>query len=274
LIHFYKRINAIMAGNSKILTTILLLVGYTNAEGSGNWTTDCIKISMDAKLQLNTDAADTNKTVTVDIPATAVVSKDESSCNYKNISQRLTLTWEDADPDRQGETLNRNFTIEFSQNTTTNFYGVSRINGVYELRTVNETDPKTNSSALVKYYVSFTTFTLDVWQFGVSLNRSYTCGDVGLMTLEAELHKSNENAGDPGERLANGNFTATNVHFDAFRPSDVTEDKFQTASDCSYRPSDVVPIIVGCALAGMVVMVLVAYMVGRSRSRARGYQSV
>ena len=40
------------------------------------------------------------------------------------------------------------------------------------------------------------------------------------------------------------------------------------------RPNDVVPIIVGCALAGMVVMVLVAYMVGRSRSRARGYQSV
>ena len=40
------------------------------------------------------------------------------------------------------------------------------------------------------------------------------------------------------------------------------------------RPNDVVPIIVGCALAGMVVMVLVAYMVGRSRSRARGYMSV
>ena len=49
---------------------------------------------------------------------------------------------------------------------------------------------------------------------------------------------------------------------------------FQTPMDCSYRPNDVVPIIVGCALAGMVVMVLIAYMVGRSRSRARGYQSV
>merc|ERR1719429_934149 len=122
---------------------------------------------------------------------------------------------------------------------STKNYGVSRINGVYELRTANETDPKANTSSLVKYYVSFTTFSLDVWQFGVSLNKSYTCGDIGLMTLEAELHKSNEKTGDPGEKLANGNFTATNVHFDAFRSSDVTDGVFQVAADCSYRPSDV-----------------------------------
>ena len=49
---------------------------------------------------------------------------------------------------------------------------------------------------------------------------------------------------------------------------------FSFHSNIFRRPNDVVPIIVGCALAGMVVMVLVAYMVGRSRSRARGYQSV
>ena len=49
---------------------------------------------------------------------------------------------------------------------------------------------------------------------------------------------------------------------------------FSFLTNIFRRPNDVVPIIVGCALAGMVVMVLVAYMVGRSRSRARGYQSV
>ena len=49
---------------------------------------------------------------------------------------------------------------------------------------------------------------------------------------------------------------------------------FNFCKNIFRRPNDVVPIIVGCALAGMVVMVLVAYMVGRSRSRARGYQSV
>lgn len=38
--------------------------------------------------------------------------------------------------------------------------------------------------------------------------------------------------------------------------------------------TDVVPIAVGGALAGLVIIVLIAYLVGRKRSRARGYQSV
>lgn len=37
--------------------------------------------------------------------------------------------------------------------------------------------------------------------------------------------------------------------------------------------SDVVPIAVGCALAGLVVIVLIAYLVGRRR-RSAAYQSV
>ena len=74
-----------------------------------------------------------------------------------------------------------------------------------------------------------------------------------------------EKGGDPGEKLANATFTATLVQFNAFRPLTIPDSVFQTASDCNYRPNDIVPIIVGCALAGMVVMVLIAYMVGRSR---------
>jgi len=38
--------------------------------------------------------------------------------------------------------------------------------------------------------------------------------------------------------------------------------------------TDVVPIAVGASLAGLVVIVLIAYLLGRRRSRARGYQSV
>ena len=117
-----------------------------------------------------TEKTNPHKMVTGNILRSAKMSKDES-CKYKNISQRLTLVWKDEDPDRQGESLSRNITIEFKQNTGTNYYGVSRINRVYELKIANETDPKTNSSCLVKYYVSFTTFTLDPWQLGVPLNR-------------------------------------------------------------------------------------------------------
>lgn len=40
------------------------------------------------------------------------------------------------------------------------------------------------------------------------------------------------------------------------------------------RTSDLVPIIVGCALAGLVIVVLVAYLIGRARAKRQGYASV
>jgi hypothetical protein len=50
-----------------------------------------------------------------------------------------------------------------------------------------------------------------------------------------------------------------------------------TATDCpadKVITSDIVPIAVGCALAALVIVVLVAYLIGRRRARQRGYQSV
>lgn len=38
--------------------------------------------------------------------------------------------------------------------------------------------------------------------------------------------------------------------------------------------NDIVPIAVGCALAALVVIVLIAYVIGRRRNRARGYESM
>jgi len=51
--------------------------------------------------------------------------------------------------------------------------------------------------------------------------------------------------------------------------------QFDSAIDCkSTEISDVVPIAVGAALAGLVVIVLIAYFIGRRRSRRLAYQSV
>ena len=44
--------------------------------------------------------------------------------------------------------------------------------------------------------------------------------------------------------------------------------------DCDYKPNDIVPIAVGVALAVLVIVVLIAYLVGRRRHRQRGYLSV
>lgn len=40
------------------------------------------------------------------------------------------------------------------------------------------------------------------------------------------------------------------------------------------RTSDIVPIVVGACLAGLVVIVLIAYLIGRARARRQGYASV
>ena len=39
------------------------------------------------------------------------------------------------------------------------------------------------------------------------------------------------------------------------------------------KPSDVIPIAVGCALAGLVLIVLIAYVIGRRKSHS-GYEKV
>jgi len=251
----------------------------------GNWTVDgCILVRMAAQISLHPDKTLLNKTVIEDIPVSATVGPQSSCQPQTNNTQQFVLQWSQDDPNIPGGVLNRNLTLLFSLNKTTtpHSYGVSKINAVYELRTynktVNETDPKMNKTTEVNItvtdYISMSTFLMSPSQFIVPENRSYLCMDAGSETLIAELHNTAEGGGAPGEKLANATLTAKLVQFDAFRPSSIPDGVFQTPSDCSYRPNDVVPIIVGCALAGMVVMVLVAYMVGRSRSRARGYMSV
>jgi len=70
--------------------------------------------------------------------------------------------------------------------------------------------------------------------------------------------------------------TLSKVQIDAFRGANVTKDAFQEESLCdSGSPgNDLIPIIVGCVLAGMVVIVLVAYLIGRRYQAATPYQNL
>merc|ERR1711892_512829 len=75
-------------------------------------------------------------------------------------------------------------------------------------------------------------------------------------------------------------FTATltlsKVQIDAFRGVNVSKNAFQEESLCdSGSPgNDLIPIIVGCVLAAMVVVVLVAYLIGRRYQAATPYQNL
>ncbi|XP_056145358.1 lysosome-associated membrane glycoprotein 1b [Lampris incognitus] len=58
------------------------------------------------------------------------------------------------------------------------------------------------------------------------------------------------------------------------QPFGLTGDQFGAAEECQLDEDDMlIPIIVGAALAGLVLIVLVAYLIGRKRSHA-GYQTI
>lgn len=65
----------------------------------------------------------------------------------------------------------------------------------------------------------------------------------------------------------------SHVQLEAFHTKPTHE--FSAAKDCeSSETPDIVPIAVGIALAALVVVVLIAYLVARRRSQARGYTSM
>ncbi|XP_035532391.1 lysosome-associated membrane glycoprotein 1b [Morone saxatilis] len=58
------------------------------------------------------------------------------------------------------------------------------------------------------------------------------------------------------------------------QPFGLTGDNFGAAEECQLDEDDMlIPIIVGAALAGLVLIVLLAYLIGRKRSHA-GYQTI
>jgi len=242
----------------------------------GNWTVDnCIIARMAAQVKIF-PIPNNETSLTVDIPTTAVAAGD---CNpLDNTTQKLILMWTEPQKDNATIILNRNATITFFKNVTANDYGVQKMEMVYETRhfmkpVKNVTSNTTDNLPAIEY-VSMTTYAFASTQFATPLNRSFLCSDVGKIDLEARLDDTLTPTSQSGVKLSNATVTATRVELDAFRAKDVRPNQFQIPLDCAFHPNDVVPIIVGCALAGLVVLVLIAYLVGRRKSRARGYQSV
>jgi len=255
-----------------VATSTLAAVEPPSGPSMGNWTVNhCIVVNMAGKLSISkTDNA--TEAVEVNVPATANATGE---CNPNN--QTITLSWTEAEP-KTKNILHRNLTILFLRNDTATppVYGVKNIAGVYETMYFqkNVTVDNTTKEETFVQYVGFTTFSFPKLELQTPVNRSYLCLNIGKFSMHAERHDSSEAGGAPGELVANSTFTAQNVQFDAFRPDNIPSNILQTPLDCSFRPSDVVPIVVGCALAGTVLLVLIAYLVGRRRNRARGYQSV
>ncbi|GFQ71557.1 uncharacterized protein TNCT_277641 [Trichonephila clavata] len=74
--------------------------------------------------------------------------------------------------------------------------------------------------------------------------------------------------------MGNATMEIYNIQIQAFGAA--KEDGFNTAQECEADDvvSDVIPIVVACTLAALIILVLIAYLVGRRRSRQKGYTSV
>ena len=128
---------------------------------------------LSSRIYLKPDQANPNTTLIMDIPATAAVS-NQSSCDLpgsQGTQQILVLEWSDKDPDREDATLDRSFTFLFNINTTTGHYGVSKIDGVFEIKSSNGIDPKTKQTTVIKDIISITTFTMNALAFSVEINK-------------------------------------------------------------------------------------------------------
>ncbi|KAL0127968.1 hypothetical protein PUN28_003313 [Cardiocondyla obscurior] len=213
---------------------------------TGKWqvkenNTVCILIQMAGQLNISYINANNMSSYRVlDIPSNGTVT---GTCG--KTEQNLTLWWHSPN-----KTATNNFEIHFLKNETGKDYTIHH----FEISLAAEEFPNDNSNKTV-------TLVTATPQFQTGLSNSYRC------YKEQKL-----NLFDQGTNLTEGFLKVTNLQFQAFRSDNNTI--FGLAKDCSFDTPDIVPITVGCALAGMVVIVLIAYLVGRRRSQARGYLSM
>jgi lysosomal-associated membrane protein 1/2 len=96
--------------------------------------------------------------------------------------------------------------------------------------------------------------------FKIPSNFSYHCNREQVLNATSDIKN---------ERFV----VLSKVQFEAFK-NDNTK-KFSLAKDCdSNIKPDIVPIAVGLSLIALIIIVLIAFIVGRRRSQARGYLNI
>ncbi|XP_041640942.1 lysosome-associated membrane glycoprotein 1a [Cheilinus undulatus] len=126
--------------------------------------------------------------------------------------------------------------------------------------TLNSTNNKYHLSAIT-LLANWSDMTAPFWASNTSLDylrstlgRSYMCNTEQTLTVVPTF--------------------SLNTFRVQVQPFEVTTNQFATAEECLMDQTQMlIPIIVGAALAGLVLIVLIAYLIGRKRSHA-GYQTI
>lgn len=191
-------------------------------------------------VQFNITYPAVNKTfpyIIFDIPVDNETTTVSGNCG--KLEQVLSLVW------FSKNTSIGNMSLHFKKNETTTSFSLHHLEVVFPA-----TDfPNTilNQSMVLMH---------ESTNYTAGLTNSYRC-----------LKKQSLNLMNNGTN--SGTITITGLQFEAFKTDNSSI--FGLAKDCAFETTDVVPIAVGCALAGLVIIVLVAYLIGH-RFHPHGYQ--
>jgi len=203
----------------------------------------CVMIDGDFSFLIALEANDTKKVKVVIPKHNADVT---GACNGTDGTQRITLTW------------GKN-SATFVFESTKSMWNISS----YTATLVLDGSDFKNTSLFDKEMTL--QINLALTPVEVAVNHSYKC----ISHLDSSTQASIDGIEYDNTVLAD----MDGMQIQAFNMI-ANEPDFVDATHCTAdETSDIVPIAVGCALAGLVVIVLIAYLVGRRR-RSAAYQSV
>ncbi|KAB0797921.1 hypothetical protein PPYR_08914 [Photinus pyralis] len=214
---------------------------YTETTSTSNVT--CIKIQFALQIVVPYFHKSRNKTynATVNVPTNAVVA--DAACG--NETEHLKLQW--MNKDNATDTV----LFKFANNATAKEYELQSIE--INLYPDDDAFPGIENKNVIR-------LNHDHSEFVTGESNSYKCEKEQKLNLT-----------DAGKET--GFAGISHLQVQAFGTTN--SDAFKSAIDCDASSTpDVVPIAVGCALAILVIVVLVAYLIGRKRRQARGYLSM
>ncbi|XP_047497832.1 platelet glycoprotein Ib alpha chain-like [Penaeus chinensis] len=192
----------------------------------------------------------TNKTEVVTVTVPEHGGTVTGSCNGTEGEQYIEITW---------GAVNETSSTRMTFNRTKNLWSLINFTATVFMgkNFVNATIYGEKLDLVMNY--NFSPLEIDV-------NRSFNChSHLSAFNVTGTLDKAEYEL-----PLASD---LTNIQIQAYNEI-VGEKDFVDSVHCTAdNTSDIVPIAVGCALAGLVVIVLIAYLVGRRR-RSAAYQSV
>ncbi|XP_033003617.1 lysosome-associated membrane glycoprotein 1 [Lacerta agilis] len=188
-----------------------------------------------------------------------------TGCLLASMGLQLNVTYTTKNQTKKWELLNLPANTNFSGHCGDSTVTLNLTSGSTDLVFYFEQNSTTDKYFLHRISVS-TSLPVE------SIKRTFKADNDSLSALKATVGKSYKCFSE--ESILISNETSLNIFNAQVQAFKITGDTFGTPEECPMDENNMlIPIIVGAALAGLVLIVLIAYLIGRKRSHA-GYQTI